>query len=72
MGHKPRKRILDSSRHPRRVVDPLGLLDCQCDTVVVHTTSGKSLGDDVVECPTCGVRVTLREMFAVLGGSPPV
>ena len=55
--------ILTSKKHPARIVDPFGARPCECDTVTVHTTDGKTLGEDMVECEACGWRLTLRELY---------
>jgi len=74
MGAKPRRkaiRVLASDMHPRLSVDPFGLFPCECSELTVHTTTGHSLGDDLVECKVHKTLMSLREMFAKLGVPEP-
>ena len=66
MGGKWRARglrVLTSSWHPRQKVDPFGFFPCTCQQLLVHVTTGKRLGEDMVECPEHQVVATLGELF---------
>lgn len=56
-------KILATKEHAAAAVDPFGARPCDCDTVTVHITDGDMLGDDIAECPSCGWRLTLRELY---------
>lgn len=69
MGMKARNQsmaVLASRLTPRAQVDPFGLFPCPCDALIVHTTTGASLGDDLLECRVHGVSATLHDLFAHL------
>jgi hypothetical protein len=67
-------RVLDSRYHPAEAVDPFGLRPCRHARVLVHTTDGDSLGDDLVECRRCGWSTRLADLYAPLraAGVPPL
>jgi hypothetical protein len=56
-------KIVDSREHPATTVDPFNARPCRCDTVIVHITDGETMGDDIAECPRCGWKMTLRELY---------
>lgn len=64
MGGKPRSlRILGSKWHLHESVDPFGFFPCSCPRLLVHVTTGKHLGDDLVECPRHAIVVSLGDLF---------
>lgn len=62
--------IVQSDRHERIQVDPFGQLPCEHETVVVHTTNGHGLGDDLLECPLCRYAVSLSDLYAAIKMPP--
>lgn len=56
-------RVVAVARHPSRRLDPFGLLPCRHRSVLVHTTDGEFLGDDMVECRPCGYVITLFDLY---------
>ncbi len=62
--------VLGEAKHPRAVVDPFGQLPCKHVNIVVHTTNGDQLGDDLLECPRCGYVVSLRDLYAAVRMPP--
>lgn len=56
-------KIVKSRRHPASTVDPFNARPCRCETVIVHITDGETMGDDIAECPDCGWKLTLRELY---------
>ena len=63
-------RIIKSDLHPRTSVDPFGQLPCELETVRVYITNGESIGDDLLECPTCNYAVTLQDLFSAMRMPP--
>ncbi len=57
---------MEQGRHERAQIDPFGQLPCQHRTVIVHITNGRSLGDDLLECSSCGYVVTLSDLYAAI------
>ena len=58
--------IIETNSHPQAMVDPFGQLPCEHTMVLVHITNGESIGDDLLECPTCDYVVTLRDLYAAV------
>jgi hypothetical protein len=63
-------RILAEAAHPRTQVDPFGQLPCKHKNVLVHTTNGDQLGDDLLECPRCEYVVSLSDLYAAIRMPP--
>jgi len=59
-------RILEEAAHLRTEVDPFGQLPCKHEAVLVHTTNGKQLGDDLLECTDCEYVVSLSDLYAAV------
>ena len=59
-------RIMDSGQHPRVSVDPFGQLPCEHESITVHITNGERLGDDILECASCGYTLTLSDLYAAV------
>lgn len=58
--------IMRSDPHPRIQVDPFGQLPCEHESIVIHTTNGQGLGDDLLECPRCEYAVSLSDLYAAI------
>ena len=63
-------RIMEEAAHPRIQVDPFGQLPCKHENVLVHTTNGKQLGDDLLECTRCEYVVSLSDLYAAVRMPP--
>lgn len=63
-------RILQEAAHPRIQVDPFGQLPCEHENVLVHTTNGEQLGDDLLECVHCKYVVSLSDLYAAIRMPP--
>ncbi|MCP4447703.1 MAG: hypothetical protein GY811_20555 [Myxococcales bacterium] len=63
-------RILEETIHPRMRVDPFGQLPCKHKNIVVHTTNGEQLGDDLLECQRCEYVITLSDLYAAIRMPP--
>jgi hypothetical protein len=67
-------RIVATGEHRVGVVDPFGAISrvCRHDTVLVHITDARMLGDDLVECPRCGLVIRLADVYAADQRAPAV
>ena len=63
-------RILSSESTLRTRVDPFDQLPCEHQEILVHTTNGDSLGDDLVQCVSCDFVITLRDLYAAVRMPP--
>ena len=61
---------MKSDLHPRTSVDPFGQLPCNHNEMRVYITNGESMGQDLLECSSCGYVVTLQDLYAAFQMPP--